>query len=238
MSKMIGKIRQEANEAYSRKFQSYSSSVEWSKSQHAKAYLDIIDNIPHRIEGEMVLLEHVPVGVKRVLDIGTGNGRLLSIIKINRPRIKDAIGVDISPTMLKTAEERFISDRSVKVFRHDLNEKLLESRLGKFDAIVTSLTIHHLSHKRKRSIYEEIFHLLNHEGIFCDLEHVNSPTQNLREHFLALVGAKIASFVRQEHSDKLLAMETQLRWLRNIGFIDVDCYWKWLELALMIGIKP
>ena len=54
---------------------------------------------------------------------------------------------------------------------------------------------------------------------------MNSPTQNLREHFLALVGVRIAIFVRQEHSDKLLAMETQLRWLRNIGFIDVDCYW-------------
>jgi hypothetical protein len=32
-------------------------------------------------------------------------------------------------------------------------------------------------------------------------------------------------------------METQVNWLREIGFTDVDCYWKWLELALMIGVK-
>jgi len=218
---------------------SCSSREEWSSVHHATAYLDIVDAVPHRTEGEAVLLQHIPINAKRVLDLGTGNGRLLKIIKANRPNIT-GVDLDISPTMLRVAQESFAVDKSVKVIEHDLNNSLLPllSKLGTFDVIVTSLTIHHLTHKRKRSIYEEVFSLLNRGGIFCNLEHVDSPTSNLHEHFLNSIGDRIARFARDENSDRLLSLETQLGWLRQIGFVDVDCYWKWLELALIIGIKP
>jgi SAM-dependent methyltransferase len=112
----------------------YSSREEWSNVHHATAYLDIVDAVPHRTEGETILLEHIPINAKRVLDLGTGNGRLLKMIKANRPNIK-GVGLDISPTMLRVAQESFVVDKSVKVIEHDLNNSLLLllSKLGTFD---------------------------------------------------------------------------------------------------------
>ncbi|HEY9636549.1 MAG TPA: class I SAM-dependent methyltransferase, partial [Coleofasciculaceae cyanobacterium] len=71
----------------------------WSSADHALWYLAKADKIPHRTEGEGVLLEQVPKSIKRVLDLGTGDGRLLALVKIDRPQVK-SVAIDFSPTML------------------------------------------------------------------------------------------------------------------------------------------
>jgi hypothetical protein len=74
-----------------------------------------------------------------------------------------------------------------------------------------------------------------HGGTFCNLEHVASPTLALHHQFL------MALSIRPDDGDlsnKVLDLETQLAWLRAIDFVDVDCHWKWRELALLAGTKP
>ena len=205
---------------------------EWATAEHALRYLARADGYPHRAEGESVLLEHVPGDARRILDLGTGDGRLLSLLSHDRPGML-GLGLDISEPMLGAAHERFLDDMRVNLLEHDLAEAL--PALGRFDAVVSSFAIHHLEHERKRSLYGEVFDLLEPGGVFANLEHVASATPRLHLAFFAAIGEPLED---EDPSDRLLDVESQLGWLRELGFDDVDCYWKWLEMALLVGVKP
>jgi tRNA (cmo5U34)-methyltransferase len=206
----------------------------WDTPTHALGYLARADRI-HRSEGDRTLLECLPPSIGRVLDLGSGDGRLLALVRQARPGI-EAVAIDFSETMLGRLRERFADDARVSVVPHDLSEPLpaATSLGGRFDAIVSSFAIHHLTHPRKRDLYAEVYDLLSPGGVFLNLEHVSSPTTALHHQFLATVNVAPED---EDPSNKLLDVETQLGWMRTIGFADVDCLWKWRELALLAATR-
>jgi tRNA (cmo5U34)-methyltransferase len=202
----------------------------WPTEAHALDYLRRADAIPHRAEGEAALLELLPAGAPRILDLGTGAGRLVILAKKVRPNAR-FVGLDFSPTMLGAMRNTIGADESVTIVEHDFDNKL--PAMDRFDAVISSFAIHHVVHERKRSLYGEVFEIVAPGGVFCNLEHVASPTPRVHERFLEAIG-----WPDEDPSNKLLNLETQLQWLEEIGFQDVDCYWKWRELALLAGTKP
>jgi tRNA (cmo5U34)-methyltransferase len=186
---------------------------------------------PDVASGEATLIDELPAGISRVLDLGSGDGRLLDLVLRARP---EAVGValDFSPLMLERLRARFDGSSRVQVVTHDLDARL--PALGAFDAVVSSFAIHHLVDRRKRELYEEIHGMLNPGGVFCNLEHVASASAYGHARFLEAMDTKPEE---EDPSNKLLDVQTQLEWLREIGFNDVDCYWKWRELALLVGFK-
>jgi SAM-dependent methyltransferase len=207
-------------------------SSEWTDPAHVRRYLDRADAFPRRAEGESVLFELLPPGVRRVLDLGTGDGRLLAHVRELAPDVT-GVGVDFSPEMLAAARERFAGDDGVELVAHDLAAPL--PALGRFDAVISSMAIHHLEHDRKRALYAEAFDLVAPGGVFANFEHVASPTPRLHRAFFAAIGEPLE---HEDPSDRLLDVETQLGFLRAAGFDDVDCHWKWREMALLAGVRP
>jgi len=114
------------------------ASGEWTTPEHVRRYLDRADEFPRRAEGESVLLEHVPRDARRMLDLGTGDGRLLALLQIDRREML-GVGLDFSELMLAAARERFADDERIKLVEHDLAEPL--PALGQFDAVVSSMAI-------------------------------------------------------------------------------------------------
>jgi len=205
---------------------------EWQNPEHAQAYLARADRIPQREVGEATLLEELPPTVRRVLDLGSGNGRLLDLILNTHPKAT-GVALDFSPSMLDALRERFAFVRGIEIVDHNLEQRL--PPLGTFDVVVSSFAIHHLDDDRKRSLYAEIWRLLEPGGVFCNLEHVASESAAAHTRFLAAIGTAPAD---EDPSNKLLNVRTQLTWLRAIGFVDVDCLWKWRELALLVARRP
>ncbi len=203
----------------------------WTSSEHVLEYLRIADTLPHRTEGESTLLEFLPRDAARILDVGSGDGRLLTLAKADRPKT-DFVALDFSPPMLEALHRKFDADPRVKIVSHDFSCPL--PPLGQFDAVISSFAIHHVRHERKRSLYAEIHDLLTPGGVFLNLEHVASPSERLHQQFLAAFGITPE---KEDPSNKLLDVEQQLAWMREMGYADVDCHWKWRELALMAGLK-
>ncbi|MCI3948994.1 MAG: methylase involved in ubiquinone/menaquinone biosynthesis [Acidimicrobiales bacterium] len=194
---------------------------EWATEEHAGRYLGRgPDWPPHRSEGEAVLVAELPDRCERVLDLGCGDGRLLALVLEARPGAA-GVGLDVSPTMLEAAQARF-AGCDVDIGAWNLADPLPE--LGTFDAVVSSFAIHHCEHDRKRALYAEVLDRLRPGGLFANLEHVASPTPRLE--------------AWTDPSNRLLDVGTQLGWLRGLGYADVDCYWKWRELALLAGRVP
>jgi tRNA (cmo5U34)-methyltransferase len=204
----------------------------WSESAWAQRYLRERDDIPHRMEGFTVLMELLPEAPRRVLDLGMGDGYALALVRAAHPDV-EGVGLDFSAEMLGRARGRFEGDARVEIVEHDLDRPL--PPLGRFDLVVSSFAIHHCVDARKRALYGEVYDVLEPGGRFLNLEHVDSPTPELHDAFLAAIGKTPAE---DDPSNKLVAVETQLAWLRDIGFVDVDCHWKWRELALLAGVKP
>ena len=96
---------------------------EWGTEEHAGRYLKRADDYPHRAEADAALLEQVPREAHRILDLGTGDSRVLRLLSETRPEMT-GVGLDISAPMLKTARERAQSVREIELVEHDLSEPL------------------------------------------------------------------------------------------------------------------
>jgi len=189
---------------------------------------------------------------ERVVDLGCGDGLLARVI-LNKYPEASAVLVDHSTPMLALAEESMAAySGRYRTLEFDLSDPLSQLIEGDVDIVVSGYAIHHLPDTLKQNLYREIYALLRPGGIFINVEHVASATQRQEDLFDDVLIDNLvnssgrgrdevaASYHnRPDKGDNILApVGDQLTWLQDIGFENVDCHFKFLELAVFGGTKP
>jgi tRNA (cmo5U34)-methyltransferase len=179
-----------------------------------------------------------------VLDIGAGTGLLSARILERYPEATLTL-LDFSKEMLDVARQRLHGRPNIFFRIADYSQ---ESLSGRYDIIVSALSIHHLAHQKKRRLYSEIFDALNGNGIFVNAEQVRGETpwtdrRNIEywDTFVRSGGLSKTEWEqvrqRRDYFDQMERLSVQMRWMRNIGFSDVDMIYKNRSFAVFSGRK-
>jgi ubiquinone/menaquinone biosynthesis C-methylase UbiE len=216
-------------------------------------FVDVHFEIMHR------LIEAAGIDARNVLDLGAGNG-IATFEVAKRQPVERATLTEFSEPMLDLARKRIADEAPgfaptfvVGDFRErDWQDEV--ARHGPYDLVVSRFAIHHIPHEMKRALYGDILGFLRPGGVFINIEHTASLSPMYNEaHDRLMVECMYGAASGSERFDEVLAsyreradgpanilapVEDQLQWLRELGFVDVDCAFKAFELAVFAGRRP
>ncbi len=179
-----------------------------------------------------------------VLDLGAGTGILSALIAYSFPHVRITL-VDVSREMLDQARERLAAGGDRFHFATmDYETQPIE---GHYDAVVSALSIHHLSDDSKHSLFRKIHGALDSGGVFVNADQVRGETDAVerrnheawlrRVHELRTGESDLKAALKRMELDHTVPIETQLGWLREAGFGEVVCSYRNLIFAVCSGIK-
>lgn len=96
------------------------------------------DKWDHNQRYSKLLLNEIPNGLEKILDIGCGTGEFTKKVAA---KAKDVIGIDIAPQMISEAKSRHPAE-NIKYILQDF-DTMEEDEL--YDCIISIATFHHLS---------------------------------------------------------------------------------------------
>lgn len=237
----------------------------WGDKNKAAYFLENAEIIvPHRHQQLVLLLDLFgrPEDAEfAIVDLGAGFGAVSERVLSRFPR-STVTCVDGSTEMMALARDRLAPyGARVSFYLADLANPSWSAEMATpYDVAVSALAIHHLSDDRKRGLYRELFNLLRRGGVFLNNDICATPSamtdrfedlnlKVIQEQDRAKRGAarpleQIRTEMREQlrmagehHHSHIAPLRSQLEWLAEAGFKSVDCYWKYLDLAIFGGVK-
>lgn len=230
----------------------------WAESEFSQNYRDAANIfLPFRstfIEMTKSFFEHfISQNTQaKVLDLGCGDGLFIQeLLKSFSPA--KVMLVDGSNEMLDAAKERLSEATNLLFSQASFQDLLSNDPINEtFDFIYSSLAIHHLPFEEKKNLYAYIYNHLSTGGCFVHYDVVVPPTEKLEKCYLsiwrqwikehpAIKKRKALIGIPEEYKDNKDNMpdtlDSQLSAMEEIGFKDVDCYFKYGIFSLFGGFK-
>ena len=132
----------------------------------AQSYLDeVSSSVPHYREMQTALARSTGSGeIGSFLDLGIGTGETAAAVLDVHPTAH-VTGVDVSADMLAEARKRLPAARVETFILGRLEDFVPATR---FDLVVSSLAVHHLTARQKRRLFDRIHTSLPRGGRFVD----------------------------------------------------------------------
>ncbi|MFX1365035.1 MAG: class I SAM-dependent methyltransferase [Promethearchaeota archaeon] len=235
-------------------------SKNWDELEYNKDYLEIADIIiPYRKTLLSILTSFYQKFIfngepKKILDLGTGDGILIKTLFNNDNPVNEITVIDGSKNMLKKAEQN-LSYLSKINYVHMSFQELIENGLSEndFDFIISSFAIHHLFLEQKKQIFKILYDLLNYNGYFLNIEVTTSNNEKYTKWYIDLWSEWIEKYQNQNNTQTKYEnapykapnkpenhfdpLEIQLNYLKEVGFIEVDCHYKYGMFTIYGGKK-
>lgn len=159
--------------------------------------------------------------VRLVLDLGMGTGETAAAVLEQHPEAR-VTGVDASAEMLAVARRRLPAAGVEALIVADLRDPLPRSE---FDLVVSSLAVHHLSARQKRTLFARVHAALRPGGrlVLADVVRVDRP-----EYAVTPISRVY------DRPERVADLE---RWLESSGF-DVRRHWKCADLIVLCATRP
>jgi len=181
----------------------------------------------------------------RVLDLGAGTGLFSWHVLEEYPAAIFTL-CDLAPKMLEIARQRFAPYPGQFTYLIDDYRQIVTEQ--KFDLVISSLSIHHLSDDDKRALFARIHSLLEDDGLFINVDQVWGPTEYWQSRYwdqwlerVRQSGASdeqvAASVQRRKEYDRESSLIEQLQWLGQAGFSQVDCVYKHAFIGVFCAFK-
>lgn len=184
---------------------SYELHMQETVEDYSQFYCGIADALPE--------LGDAP----KVLDLGIGTGLELDRLFERFPKAT-VTGIDVSEAML---DELARKDRPWTMNLQLVTGSFLELDLGCsiYDAVISSMVLHHWVPRVKLDLYRRIHRALNRNGTFINGDFIVSEDEATRR--LASFAASHIDDWHQQHIDLPLSMEQERHLLTEAGFAPV-----------------